>query len=187
MTIPKSKILSVKNGFGAAAELHSNSPTSTQIINLSLNSNKEQTNNEPSEQVSYPPNQPNPYTQLVDDPNTPNDERLEAIIKSKDNIINAYSLLLTIAENNPVIVNKFLVAKASELAQLIKLLTEADDVQINLNLDVDCSCVGSVNYSSVDKIYIVKNGETLNFKYSYPNANKILDDHHVSVKFVIDA
>ena len=108
-------------------------------------------------------------------------------IKSKDNIINAYSLLLTIAENNPIVVNKFIVAKASELAQLIKLLTEADDVQINLNLDVDCSCIGSAHYSSVDKIYIIKGSETLNFKYSYPNANKILDDHRVSVKYVIDA
>ena len=29
-----------------------------------------------------------------------------------------------------------------------------------------------------------KNGETLNFKYSFPDANKILDDHHISVKFV---
>ena len=184
MTIPKSKILSVKNGFGAAAELHSNSPTSTQVVNVNVNSN-----NEPSqqEQVAYPPNQPNPYTQLEDDPKTPNDERLEELIKSKDNIINAYSLLLTIAENNPIIVNKFIVAKASELAQLIKLLTEADDVQINISLDVDCSCIGSANYSSVEKIYIIKNGETLNFKYSYPNANKILDDHHVSVKFVVDA
>ena len=183
MSIPKSKILSVKNGFGAAAELNHNSPASTQVVNVNVNSNNEQSQQE-SSNVSYPPN---PYTQLEDDPNTPNDERLEALIKSKDNIINAYSLLLTIAENNPVIVNKFIVAKASELAQLIKLLTEADDVQINLNLDVDCSCVGSVNYSSVDKIYIAKNGETLNFKYSYPNANKILDDHRVSVKFVVDA
>ena len=184
MSIPKSKILSVKNGFGAAAELHNNSPTSTQVVNVNIN--KDQVN-EQSEQVTYPPNQSNPYQQLDDDPSTPNDERLEALIKSKDNIINAYSLLLTIAENNPLIVNKFIVAKASELAELIKLLTEAEDVQINLNLDVDCSCVGSVKYSAVDKIYIIKNNQTLNFKYSYPNANKILDDHRVSVKYVVNA
>ena len=183
MSIPKSKILSVKNGFGAAAELHTNSPTSTQVVNVNINKDKDEQSQQ-EQQVSYPPN---PYQQLNDDPSTPNDERLEALIKSKDNIINAYSLLLTIAENNPLIVNKFIVAKASELAELIKLLTLADDVQINLNLDVDCSCVGSVQYSSVDKIYVIKNNQTLNFKYSYPHANKILDDHRVSLKYVINA
>ena len=176
MSIPKSKILSVKNGFAAAAEVHNNSPSSTQVVNVNINKDQAELQ---SEQI------PNP--DLEDDPKTPNDERLEAVIKSRDNIINAYSLLLTIAENNPLVINKFIVAKASELGQLIKLLTEADDVQINFNLDVDCSCIGSTHYSEVDKIYIIKGNQTLNFKYSYPNANKILDDHRVSVKYVVDA
>ena len=176
MSIPKSKILSVKNGFAAAAEVHNNSPSSTQVVNVNIN--KEQNVEEQDITATI---------QLEDNPKTPNDERLEALIKSRDNVINAYSLLLTIAENNPLIINKFIVAKASELGQLIKLLTEADDVQINFNLDVDCSCVGSSHYSEVDKIYIIKGSQALNFKYSYPNANKILDDHRVSVKYVIDA
>jgi len=178
MSIPKSKILTVSRGFAASAELHNNSPSSTQVVNVNINKEQAELQSE-QEQTST--------LQLVDDPKTPNDERLEALVKSKDNIINAYSLLLTIAENNPLIVNKFIVAKATELAQLIKLLTEADDVQINFNLDVDCTCVGSGHYSEVDKIYIIKGNQTLNFKYSYPNANKILDDHRVSVKYVIDA
>ena len=143
MSIPKSKILSVKNGFAAAAEVHNNSPSSTQVVNVNIN--KEQNVEEQDITATI---------QLEDNPKTPNDERLEALIKSRDNVINAYSLLLTIAENNPLIINKFIVAKASELGQLIKLLTEADDVQINFNLDVDCSCVGSSHYSEVDKIYI---------------------------------
>ena len=174
-----SKLSSVTNGTDSifiAVSVRESDYTGALVLG-NVNINKEQTELQ-SEQ---------PDLQLEDDPNTPNDERLESLIKSKDNIINAYSLLLTIAENNPVIVNKFIVAKVSELGQLIKLLTEADDVQINFNLDVDCSCVGSSHYSEVDKIYIIKGNQTLNFKYSYPNANKILDDHRVSVKYVIDA
>lgn len=111
---------------------------------------------------------------------------VEAIIKSKDNIINAYALMLDIIENNPLLVNKYVVAEIDSLTLLISYLTEAERVDIQESLDVDCSCSGHPKFVPVDKIYITKHGETQNFKYSYPNANKILDDHHISVKFVVD-
>ena len=111
---------------------------------------------------------------------------LQEIIHSKDNIINAYSLMLDIVENNPLIVNRYVVADINNLTELISYLTEAERVDIQEALDVDCSCVGGPKYVPVDKIYITKNGETLNFKYSFPDANKILDEHHISVKLVID-
>ena len=46
--------------------------------------------------------------------------------------------------------------------------------------------MGGPKYVPVDKIYITKDGNTQNFKYAYPNATKILDDHRISVKFVVD-
>ena len=69
---------------------------------------------------------------------------------------------------------------------MIKLLTGSDTVQINVNNDVDCDCVFNSNnhYRLVEKIYVIKGNEAQNFKYSYPDANKILDDHRVSVKLV---
>ena len=109
---------------------------------------------------------------------------LEAIIHSKDNVIEAYSLMLDIVENNPLIINKYVVADIDSLTQLITYLTEAERVDIQKSMDVDCSCIGQQKYTAVEKIYITKQGETQNFKYSYPSANKILDDHHISVKFV---
>ena len=54
-------------------------------------------------------------------------------------------------------------------------------------IDAYTSILTPCKYSTVDKIYIIKGNQTLNFKYSYPNANKILDDHRVSVKYVVDA
>ena len=111
---------------------------------------------------------------------------LQAIIKSKDNIINAYSLILDILENNPLMINKYAVADYDSFTLLISYLTEADKVDIQESLDVDCSCTTTSKYIAIDKIYITKNNETQNFKYQYPNANKILDDHHISVKFVVD-
>jgi len=94
--------------------------------------------------------------------------------------------MLDIVENNPLIVNKYVVADIDSLTLLISYLTEADQVEIQESLDVDCTCSGHPKYVAVDKIYITKNGDTQNFKYQYPNANKVLDDHHISVKFVVD-
>ena len=111
---------------------------------------------------------------------------LQELIHSKDNVINAYSLMLDIVENNPLIVNRYVVADIESLTRLIAFLTEAERVDIQESLDVDCSCLGHPKYVGVDKIYITKSGETLNFKYSFPDANKILDEHHISVKLVID-
>ena len=91
---------------------------------------------------------------------------------------------MKIVESNPLVVNKYIVASREDLAELIKLLTNADEVHINLSDDVECTCVNSVSFSAVDRIYILKDNDTLNFKYSFPDANKILDDHHVSVKLV---
>ena len=83
-----------------------------------------------------------------------------------------------------MVVNKYIVASREDLAELIKLLTNADEVHINLSDEVECTCVNSVSFSAVDRIYILKDNDTLNFKYSFPDANKILDDHHVSIKLV---
>ena len=94
--------------------------------------------------------------------------------------------MIDILENNPLIVNKYVIADIDSLTLLISYLTEAERVDIQEALDVDCTCIGGPKYVPVGKIYITNNGDTQNFKYQYPNANKVLDDHHISVKFVVD-
>ena len=195
MSIPHSKVLSVSKGFGLGAEFHNNSPTSTQVVNVNINKNTEPvhdenkpSNNDPAA-VSYAPLDSNPYNNLsAPEPAPPIDDsknnEFQQLLQYKDNVIEALSSLLTIVENNPLIINKLIVASIQDLASLIKLLTGADNVQINTNNDVECGCLKDLDFVAVDKIYIVKGSETLNFKYSFPDANKILDDHHVSVKLV---
>ena len=142
--------------------------------------------------VSYPPIQEiSPKSGVItprsDSKNQESVDELQAVIHSKDNIINALSLMVDIMESNPLIVNKYVIADLDSLTLLIQYLTEAERVDIQEGLDVDCSCIGCPKYTPVDKIYITKNGETQNFKYQYPNANKVLDDHHISVKFVVES
>ena len=204
MSLPKSRILSTTKGFSAAAELHSNSPEQNTVINLNVNHSSEPKESQTTIERPQTPtpiaptiNEANPYATIESGAVQYVQERsidtakeslseLQELIHSKDNIINAYSLMLDIVENNPLIVNRYVVADIESLTQLISYLTEAERVDIQEALDVDCSCSGHPKFVPVEKIYITKHGETQNFKYSYPNANKILDDHHISVKFVVD-
>ena len=206
MSLPKSHILTTSKGLTAMAELKNNSPEQNTIVNVNVHQPAEKIDTPERPQTpapsapALPTAEVNPYATLEPGEvnyGAPVQERsvetakesvqdVEAIIKSKDNIINAYALMLDIIENNPLLVNKYVVAEIDSLTLLISYLTEADQVDIQESLDIDCSCSGHPKFVPVDKIYITKHGETQNFKYQYPNANKILDEHRISVKWVID-
>ena len=158
MSLPKSKILSVSKGFAAAAEFHNNSPTSTQVVNVNITKEPKQDkieddNSDFAEQIEPSVKERLVSSDVID---------FKESVGNKDNIIDAYSLLLKIVENNPLIINKYIIAKGSELCQLIQLLTDADRVDINKSEDVDCHCFNkSVSYSAIEKIYIVKDNQEL--------------------------
>ena len=207
MSVPKSKVLSVSKGVMALADLKHSSPDIKQhvIVNVGSNSppheEKVTTRNIPENdlsdivvvqpdiptptnpntnvhdvKVSYPDN---PYANVID---------LQALITQKDNVAKALSIMLELVENNPLIINKLIIAPPDTLAELIKLLASADDVKISymLNEDVGCTC-GSVKWTPVDKIYVVKNGQTQVLKYAYPDVIQLLDQHRISYKLVINS
>ena len=175
MTVPKSRVLSVSKGILALADLKHNSPDVSQnvIVNVGqgrdpVGSDKEdvkprnavvngevlpdvvivppareykENQDQPQLDVKYDPNVDNPYvTTSIGD--------LQTMIIEKDNIAKALSIMLELVENNPLIVNKLIIAPANTLAELIKLLASADEVKISyiLDSDVGCSC-GSVKYT----------------------------------------
>ena len=183
MSLPKSKILSVSKGFAANTEVYHESPNQTQVVNVNISKEQKPAKNE--EEKSELAERIEPVvSEKVDSPDIVD---FKESVANKDNIIEAYSLLLKIVESNPLVINKYIIAKGSELAQLIQLLTDAERVDINKTEDVECHCFNaSVSYSAIEKIYVVKDGQTFNFKYNFSNANKILDEHHISKKFVID-
>ena len=110
---------------------------------------------------------------------------MEALLKDKDNLIEALSLLLDIYENNPFIVNKFIVAQEEELTRLLFLLTGADEIQlIKSDPEVKC-CVKKIDkVQYISKIMVKKGGNTYNFKYSFPNVVQLLDNRKVTWKLV---
>ena len=119
------------------------------------------------------------------------EERLEEIKKTQpdnEKVIHALNLIIETYYSNPLCVNHWVIAESQVLGKLIGILTDADRVDITIQ-DPTCSCVGCCgsnekSISSIDTIYCIKGNETKEFRYSYPEAKKILDDAHISTKLV---
>ena len=110
---------------------------------------------------------------------------MQELINSKDNLIEALSLILDIYENNPLIVNKYIVSQEEELTRLLFLLTSADQIElIKTDPDTGCTCKVS-KFTYINKIMVKKDGNTYNFKYSFPNVVQQLDNRKISWKVVI--
>ena len=112
-------------------------------------------------------------------------DEMEGIVKDKNSLIQALALIIDLYENNPLIVNKLIVAREDELIQLLLLLTGADSVEIVKKDSVDGGCLCKIpKYDLVDKIMIHKGDELYNLKYSYPSVIRLLDNRRVSIKIV---
>jgi len=88
--------------------------------------------------------------------------------------------------NNPLIFNKFIVAKEEDLTRLIFLLTGAEQIEL-IKADPEIKCCKTVKdkVQYVSKIMIKKNGNTYNFKYSFPNVIQLLENRNISYKIVV--
>ena len=112
-------------------------------------------------------------------------EEMEGVVKDKNSLIQALALIIDLYENNPLIVNKLIVAREEELIRLLMLLTDADSVEIVKKDSVDGGCLCKIpKYDLVDKIMIHKGDELYNLKYSYPSVIRLLDNRRVSIKIV---
>lgn len=194
MSVPKSNVLSCSRSFLAKTDLGYCSPKQSQNVNVVV-----------SPQMCHYDATPNPYDvqageeelRLNEVPkvkersiDTANDtlSNMEAIIKNKDYLIQALVLCVDILQNNPLIINKYVIAEERELALLVKYLTSADEVTI-LKDDHECKgCLGKGDkYDVVNRIMVKKDGEIYNLKYSYPDVVQFLFERRFSTKFIIPA
>ena len=96
----------------------------------------------------------------------------------------ALKIIIQMFKENPIFVNSLLLTDDEKLAKLIKLLTSADEVNIDCDdLGSGCMC-GPHTYRKVNAIYVIKDGSTKNLKYDYPDVMKELKDLGVNVKLV---
>ena len=92
-------------------------------------------------------------------------------------------LVIDILHSNPLIVNKYIIADDELLVEMIRLLCNAEDVQLDAD-DLGTGCITRKTYRKVNSIYVTSQGKTLNLKYDYPAVMKTLKDLHISVKYV---
>ena len=191
----------------AIADLKHNSPTNQQSQNVNIVVNPTYTD----KKVAYPnvdnalddnpqtnigttdsaQNPANPYSGL------PPDQRIitrdietamkktgeiSESIEEKENTIKALTLIIEIIQSNPLIVNKYVVAEADTLQELLKLLTNAENVEIDTD-DIECSC-SKAKYRIVRRIYIKKDGEVYGIAQC-PVILRLFDLYKISLSLVI--
>ena len=212
MSVPKSKVLSsarnlsASKGVIALADVKVQSPSQSQIINLTVHSDKAvESSEEVQEEIkpvyprsdapgNYVPstfNADNPYENLktgvpkLDQDGTFTAEsrinELTTQIQDQEKIVQALSLIIELLESNPLIINKYVIAKAETLEELITLLTGADSVEI-LTSDIECGCNPSKAVAPVERIYVTKGGDIKQLKYDFPEALRMLETHKISTK-----
>ena len=109
-------------------------------------------------------------------------EEISESIEEKENTIKALSLIIEIIQNNPLIVNKYVVAEIDTLAELIRLLTNSESVEIDTN-DIECSC-SKANYRVIKRIYIKKDSDVYGISQC-PILLRLFDNYKISLNLVI--
>ena len=83
--------------------------------------------------------------------------------------------------NNPLIINKYIIATQETLAELIKLLTGAETVEIEL-ADIECSCT-TPKYAVIKKIFLTVKGEIYSIELC-PAVIKAFETYKISLALV---
>ena len=92
-------------------------------------------------------------------------------------------LIIDILHNNPMIVNRYIIADDEKLMRMVALLCNATQVHIDAD-DVGCGCVSKNTYRKVHSIYVVVDGQTKNLKYDFSDVMYTLKEFHISTKYV---
>ena len=206
MTIPSSKILKASKSLVAAASLQHHSPTfengqsqnvnvivhnstpdslkSTQNTNLKLKpaegQKTEVPNEEDTEGIYVVYGEDNPYRCNTRDLKTAetNTEELAKLISEKDNLIKALSIIIEMFQNNPLMINKYIIATEETLKELIRLLTNADSVDIQL-ADLECSC-SNPKTATIKRIFITVGDQIYSLDLC-PTVLKLLETYKISL------
>jgi hypothetical protein len=109
-------------------------------------------------------------------------------LKTRDlpnNEVQVLELILKAYMSNPFIMNQFVIMTTSNLAYLIKSMTYADNVEVQVGYDVTC-CGQATNYNIVDAIIVVKNEQRTDFQVAYNELYRKLNDYRISLKWTTD-
>ena len=96
-----------------------------------------------------------------------------------------YRTVLEAYIKSPIFVKKFILFKTSVLQEFIRVLTEADSVEVTLSEDVEC-CGKTTKINVVDSIIVVKDSVRSDFQVNYNEWYTLFKDYKISLKFTLD-
>ena len=96
-------------------------------------------------------------------------------------------MIVAMYERNPIKINSYVVCESKLLMDMIKLLTEADKVEIVIDdSDVGCGCSSTNSkFIKVDKILVYKNNKSEDLKYGYNEIYTQFIRYGISLKLVV--
>lgn len=158
---------------------HENTSNSNPVINnnISISNN---------DSVNYDSTSPSIASQSLESKQDANALAIDPEVKSLQAENEFLKAILRIYINQKLYFNgKYIVCTPDELMELIKLLTEADTVEIETE-QIEVSCLGNpkVPYSKVLNIWIGQQGQRSIFKYNYSRFLSLFDECKISLKVV---
>lgn len=186
MTLPKSKILRTGDTTYTGMKLNKDVHKTNQIQNVNVIVERSAPVTEPKTETPplYPevlPVADNPYNVPI----TPDVTLLHQIIKDREDFIKGLQLIIKISKENPLIINKLIIAKIEDLTELIRLLTNAQDVEIRIDTeDINCCSFGPQDYYKIHHIAITVNGQVYDLHHTCFDVINCIEDSGISLKIV---
>jgi hypothetical protein len=119
-------------------------------------------------------------------PNVYNDLKTRDLnLPNQSNEVICLEMILQAYMNNPFVVNRYIIMPTEKLAQLIKTMCDADEVEIRVDLDITC-CGQATNYNLIDAIIVVKNNQRTDFQVAYNELYRKVNDYRISLKYSTD-
>ena len=126
-----------------------------------------------------------PEETLFSNKDIPLSPNFESIIEQKHKENAFLKMLLQIYQDQPLIINSYVICKSTVLMDIIKLLTDCDKVDLVLNEDIACGgCSDNSKLIYISKILITKDETTTELKYGYNEAYSKLVANGISLKIV---
>ena len=116
-------------------------------------------------------------------PTQENIDKLTADLAEQLNINEALKIIIGMYQDNPIFVNKLVLTDDEKLAQLVKLMTNADSVTVDAE-DLGSGCCTGNKYRKVNAIYVKHKDTTETLKYDYPKIMQMLKELGINTKIV---
>ena len=116
-------------------------------------------------------------------PTQENIDKLTADLAEQINLNEAFKIIIGMYQDNPIFVNKLVLTDDEKLAELVKLMTNADQVTVDAE-DLGSGCCTGNKYRKVNAIYVKHKDTTETLKYDYPKIMQMLKELGINTKIV---